>query len=84
MQNLKLIRERLGVTQQAMADGLGCTQSNIGHYEKGQNIPPAVARLLIQYAGGLGLVITFDHIYAAKELPELAQPDTSTDEVGRG
>ena len=84
MQNLKLIRERLGVTQQVMADGLGCTQGNIGHYEKGQNIPPAVARRLIEYAAGLGLSITFDHIYAAQELPSLVPPPTSTKEVGNG
>ncbi|WP_347614357.1 helix-turn-helix transcriptional regulator, partial [Comamonas thiooxydans] len=32
MHNLKSIRERLGLTQQALADGLGCTQGNIGHY----------------------------------------------------
>lgn len=83
MQNLKPIRERLGVTQQAMADGLGCTQGNIGHYEKGQTIPPPVARRLIDYAAGFGLGITFDHIYGAQALPEVAaQPVTQ--EVAHG
>lgn len=82
MHNLKSIREHLGLTQQAIADGLGCTQGNIGHYEKGQTIPPTVAKRLIDFAAGLGLGITFDHIYSDKPLPELAQPTTSTKEVG--
>lgn len=82
MHNLKSIRERLGLTQQALADGLGCTQGNIGHYEKGQTVSPEVARKLISFAAGRGLELTFDHIYSDKPLPELSQPSTSTKEVG--
>ncbi|CAM4401122.1 Transcriptional regulator, contains XRE-family HTH domain [Comamonas aquatilis] len=82
MHNLKSIRERLGLTQQALADGLGCTQGNIGHYEKGQTVTPEVARRLISFAANLGLELTFDHIYSNKPLPELAQPSTPTKEVG--
>ena len=82
MQNLKSIREHLGLTQQAIADGLGCTQGNIGHYEKGQTIPPTVAKRLIDFAASHGLEITFDHIYSDKPLPELTQPSTSAKEAG--
>lgn len=81
MHNLKSIRERLGLTQQALADGLGCTQGNIGHYEKGQNVSPEVARKLISLAASRGLELTFDHIYSDKPLPELAQPSTPGQEV---
>ena len=65
MSNIKAIRIRLGVTQGALARGIGCTQGNIGHYEnKGQTIPPEVARRLIIYAKSLGQDISFDDIYA--------------------
>lgn len=72
MNNLKSIRTHLGQTQQAIADGLGCTQSNIGHYERGQMFPPEMARKLIAIcAQQFGLVITFDHVYGDAKLPEL-------------
>lgn len=63
MHNLKPIRDRLGITQQAMADGIGCTQGNIGHYERGQTLPPDMARKLIEFCATKGLRITFDHVY---------------------
>lgn len=74
MNEVKAIRARLGVTQQAVADGIGCTQTNIGHYERGQTLPPDMARRLIDFAAHLGLALSFDHIYGNAPLPELAQP----------
>ncbi|WP_062362263.1 helix-turn-helix domain-containing protein [Variovorax paradoxus] len=71
MHHLKSIRERLGVTQQALADGIGCTQGNVGHYERGQMLPPNVATKLIAFAAARGLRIGYDHIYGDKPLPEL-------------
>jgi len=71
MHNLKRIRERLRVTQQVLADGIGCTQGNIGHYERGQTVPPSVAAKLIAFAAERGLPIGYDHIYGAAQLPEL-------------
>lgn len=79
MHHLKSIRERLGVTQQALADGLGCTQGNIGHYERGQTLPPEMAGKLIAFAAGRGLAITYDHVYGDAELPGAATVD-----VGEG
>lgn len=65
MSNIKAIRSRLGLTQVALAKGIGCTQGNIGHYEhRGQMMPPDVARRLIGYAKSLGQAISFDDIYA--------------------
>lgn len=69
MSNIKAIRTRLGVTQTELAKGIGCTQGNVGHYERGQGVPPDVAKRLIDYAHGLGHVLTFDDIY----MPELSQ-----------
>lgn len=68
MSNIKVIRERLGLTQSALAAGIGCTQGNVGHYERGQAVPPDAAKRLIEYAKSLGYVITFNDVY----MPELA------------
>jgi len=69
MNHLKSIRERLGITQQVMADGLGCTQGNVGHYERGQTLPPAMARRLIDFCSSRGMSISFDHVYGNAPLP---------------
>ena len=64
MNHIKAIRERLGVTQNALAKGMGCTQGNVAHYElRGQTVPPEAARRLIAYAHGLGHVVTYEDIY---------------------
>lgn len=63
MNQIKLLRERLGVTQEAMAAAIGVSQANVSLYEKGQQMPPSVARLLIDYARSLGHFISFDDVY---------------------
>jgi putative transcriptional regulator len=73
MNTIKAIRERLGVTQAELAKKMGCTQGNVGHYERGQTVPPDAAKRLIDYAGSLGHTITFNDIY----MPELAQAPAS-------
>jgi len=70
MNHLRPIRLRLEMTQKAMAAALGCTQSNVGHYEHGrQSLPPEAARKLLQVAKERGLLIGFDHIYGSAPLP---------------
>lgn len=71
MHHLKPIRERLGVTQQVLADGIGCTQGNVGHYERGQSLPPEMAARVIAFASARGLRIGYDHIYGDVSLPRL-------------
>ncbi len=63
MSPLKKLRTRLGMTQQAMADGIGCTQGNIGHYERGQTIPPERAIQIIGFAKRHGVKVSMDEIY---------------------
>lgn len=63
MNNIKLIREKLNMTQAALAGALGCTQGNISFYEQGQTVPPQVAKLLIAHAKAIGHEVTFDDIY---------------------
>lgn len=69
MNAIYAIRKQLGVTQAALAAGIGVTQGNVYLYEKkGQTVPPPVAGRLIEYAATLGVTLTFDQIYR----PELA------------
>lgn len=70
MNPIKAIRERLGITQAELAIGMGCSQSNVSFYEKGQTVPPPAAKALMALASARGLVVTFDHIYGGAELPE--------------
>jgi putative transcriptional regulator len=65
MNPIARIRAQLGVTQSAMADALNVTQGNVSHYERGQGVPPEVAKRLIAYAQAMGHVVTFDDIYGA-------------------
>jgi len=67
MNAIQSIRKQLGVTQAAMAAGIGVTQGNVSHYECGrQVIPPDVAARLIGWAKGLGHEVSFDQIYRAE------------------
>ena len=69
MNNIKVIRDRLKLTQADLAIGMGCTQGNVGHYERGQTVPPGVARKLIEFAAAKGLVLSYNDVY----MPETAQ-----------
>lgn len=69
MSTIKSIRERLGLTQTELATGVGCTQGNIGHYERGQHLPVDRAEKLIDFAQRKGLRLTLDQIYGRVPLP---------------
>jgi len=63
MNSIQHIRTKLGVTQAALAAGIGVTQGNVSHYERGQTVPPDVAGRIIRYALGLGVSLSYDDIY---------------------
>lgn len=66
MNNILHIRQKLGLSQAALGAAIGVSQGNISHYEQSrQEVPPDVARRLISAAEGLGVVLTFDDIYAS-------------------
>lgn len=71
MSQIRLIRKRLDASQAALAEVMGCTQSNISFYEKGQTVPPEAARRLVEHANAKGLALTFDHVYGDATLPEV-------------
>lgn len=63
MNLIKSLRTRLGVTQDVMATAIGVTQGNVSNYERGQSMPPDVAKRLIVYAATLGHAVTYEDIY---------------------
>jgi putative transcriptional regulator len=82
MNAISRIRIRLGVTQAAMAQALDVTQGNVSLYEKGQTVPPRVARHLITYARSLGHEIGFDDIYA--DIPQGADRPVEVEPAEQG
>jgi putative transcriptional regulator len=84
MSTIKAIRERLGLSQLALGRGIGCTQGNVYHYERGQTPSPDAAKRLIAFAGEHGLTLTLDQIYGLHSLPWLAQPAPQTQEATHG
>lgn len=65
MNAISQIRAKLGVTQEALATGIGVTQGNVSNYEQGQTFPPSRADRLIDYARSLGHEISYNDIYGA-------------------
>ena len=63
MNSIKSLRTRLGVTQEVMADAIGVTQGNVSNYERGQSVPPEIAKRLIVYAATLGHTVSYEDIY---------------------
>jgi len=65
--NLKLIREQLGLSQAEFAAAIGVSQGNISHYDcQRQEVPPDVARRVICVAQERGIEVSFDDIYGAQ------------------
>lgn len=51
------------MSQKDLALALGRTQGNVAFYERGQTVPPEVAKRLIAYAASHGLEIGYQDIY---------------------
>ncbi len=64
MNNVKHIRQILGLSQADLGKAIGVSQGNVSFYELGQEVPPKVARKLIDVAKAKGVDISFDDIYA--------------------
>lgn len=70
MSRIKEIRERLRLTQSELAEGIGCSQGNVGFIERGvQTLTPERAELLIDLAAKQGLTLTLDQVYGRVPLP---------------
>ncbi len=44
IEELKLLREKKGVSQTAVADAIGCNQGAVSHWERGVAAPSGLAR----------------------------------------
>lgn len=65
MNRIRDIRKRLGLTQTQLAALLHCTQGNVAFYERGQVMPPEVAKRLIRSAAARGVLLAFEDIYGS-------------------
>ena len=70
MNCIKTIRDKLGMTQAALAHVLGMTQGNVVFYERGQAVPPQVARRLIGYARSQGHALGYEDVYGPVDSEE--------------
>jgi transcriptional regulator with XRE-family HTH domain len=79
MNNIRKIRERFRLPQSAFARVIGVTQGNISHYEhQRQEVPPSVARRIIEEGKKRSMHITFDDIYSVplqQVPPPSAEPE---------
>ena len=65
MNNIHSIRKRLGMTQIDFSQAIDVSRGNVSHYERGmQEVPPKIARRVIEAAKLRGHALTFDDIYA--------------------
>ena len=70
MNCIKTIRDKLGMTQAALAHVLGMTQGNVAFYERGQAVPPQVARRLIGYDRSQGHALGYEDVYGPVDFEE--------------
>lgn len=63
------IRALLGLTQEEIAEVLGCSQPNVSFLDRGQTVTPAQARAILDAARSLGVSLTLEHVYGEQRLP---------------
>lgn len=63
------------MTQAQLGSVLGRTQGNVGFYERGQTVPPEVAKRLLAYAREKGLDVTYEDVYGPLEAANDAAPE---------
>jgi putative transcriptional regulator len=83
MSRIREIRERLKLSQADFGKAIGCTQGNVGFYERGeQSMPVERAERLIDVAARDGLHLTLDQVYGRTPLPagraKPAEPQKAT------
>lgn len=64
MSNIKTIRERLRITQAALAESVGVTQGAIAHYENERRKPGLdECRRIVAALNQLGAGVTLDEVF---------------------
>ncbi|MEQ6473866.1 helix-turn-helix transcriptional regulator [Comamonas sp. wu1-DMT] len=73
MSNIKAIRLALGLTQQKFAEGVGCTQSAVGQFERGETTPSVeIGKRVVGLAADAGREVSLDHVYGMKPWGDVA------------
>lgn len=65
MNAIRRIRSQLGLSQACLGGCIGVSQGSVSFYEKGQAVPPHVAKRLIDVCSERGVAITYDDVYSA-------------------
>jgi putative transcriptional regulator len=81
MNSIQHIRTRLAVTQSVLAEAIGVSQANVSNYERGQTVPPDVARRLIVFSAARGVALTFNDVYGPVDV--VVTPGTVVERLGR-
>jgi len=77
--NLKHLRNQLGLSQKGLAIALGLSQGSISNYEcQRQLLPPSVAQSVIALGAQYGLQISYDDIYESTS-PASTPKEKATD-----
>lgn len=84
MNSIKSIRARLSLTQAELAKALEMSQGNVAFYERGQTVPPHVARRLILFARGLGCDVGYEDIYGGLGMDAEPVARAAMQEVAHG
>ena len=75
MNQIKSIRAHVGLTQAKFGSFIGCNQSAVGQFERGEADPTIEkATRIIELAQSHGLELQLEHIYGLKPIPELPKP----------
>lgn len=81
MSNLKAIRERVGLTQSALADAVGLTQGAIAHYENARRQPGLVeCRKILLALNAAGASCTLDEVFLGPAPSKKSVPIESSQE----
>lgn len=72
MSNMKTIREKVGVTQAALAKTVGLTQGAIAHYENERRKPGLEeCRRIVDALNSCGAAVTLDEVFPPMPIPTL-------------
>lgn len=70
MSNMKSIREKVGVTQAALAKTVGLTQGAIAHYENERRKPGLdECRRIVDALNSSGAAVTLDDVFPPTVIP---------------
>ncbi|OJB95769.1 helix-turn-helix transcriptional regulator [Yersinia ruckeri] len=67
MNNLRIFRERIGLTQSELAELAGCTPGAIGHYETGRRgMDINLCRQFVEILNSSGAEVGLDDVFPPK------------------